>query len=80
MLLADEPVGSLDSKTGSEILDLFQALHADGQTIIMVTHNPESIRDTGRLIQLKDGVIVSDAATGEVLPAESHAIGNGACR
>lgn len=77
MLLADEPVGSLDSKTGSEILDLFQALHTDGQTIIMVTHNPESIRDTGRLIQLKDGVIVSDAATGKVLSTAYDVAGTG---
>ncbi len=69
MLLADEPVGSLDSKTGFEILDLFQSLHADGQTIVMVTHNPESIRDTRRLIELKDGLIVSDAATATALSA-----------
>lgn len=60
ILLADEPVGSLDTKTGLEVLSLFKWLHSEGQTIIMVTHNPESIKDTDRLIKLKDGRIVSD--------------------
>jgi putative ABC transport system ATP-binding protein len=64
ILLADEPVGSLDSKTGAEILSLFKQLHDEGQTIIMVTHNPESIRDTDRLIQLKDGQIIRDQGPG----------------
>lgn len=63
ILLADEPVGSLDSKTGEEVLALFKQLHDEGQTIIMVTHNPESIRDTDRLIQLKDGHVVADLKT-----------------
>lgn len=63
VLLADEPVGSLDSKTGGEVLELFRKLHYGGQTIIMVTHNPESIRDAGRVIQLKDGKIVADVKT-----------------
>lgn len=60
ILLADEPVGSLDSKTGEEVLSLFKKLHGEGQTIIMVTHNPESVRDAGRLIQLKDGGVLAD--------------------
>lgn len=61
VLLADEPVGSLDSKTGQEVLSLFRQLNGEGLTIVMVTHNPESIRDANRLIQLKDGRIVLDA-------------------
>jgi putative ABC transport system ATP-binding protein len=60
ILLADEPVGSLDSKTGQEVLALFKQLHGEGQTIVMVTHNPESIRDADRLIQLRDGRVVAD--------------------
>lgn len=60
ILLADEPTGSLDSKTGREILNLFHELHCDGQTIIMVTHNPEAIVGIDRLIQIRDGSIVSD--------------------
>lgn len=63
VLLADEPVGSLDSKTGREVLELFKKLHCEGQTIIMVTHNPESIRDADRIIQLRDGKIVDDVKT-----------------
>jgi putative ABC transport system ATP-binding protein len=55
VLLADEPVGSLDTNTGREVLALFNQLHSEGQTIVMVTHNPESIKDATRLIQLKDG-------------------------
>ncbi|NCO66192.1 MAG: ABC transporter ATP-binding protein [Candidatus Aquicultor secundus] len=69
ILLADEPVGSLDSKTGEEVLGLFKQLHSEGQTIIMVTHNPESIRDAERLVQLKDGRIVADLMTKDVIPA-----------
>lgn len=60
ILLADEPTGSLDSKTGQEILDLFQELHSDGQTIIMVTHNPDAVTGVDRLIKIKDGCVFSD--------------------
>ncbi|RPJ04026.1 MAG: ABC transporter ATP-binding protein [Deltaproteobacteria bacterium] len=55
ILLADEPTGNLDSKTGKEIMDLFKALHQEGQTIIMVTHNPENTAYSTRTIYLKDG-------------------------
>lgn len=60
ILLADEPVGSLDTKTGGDVLELFRELHGDGQTIIMVTHNPESVRDATRIIRLLDGRIIED--------------------
>ncbi len=60
ILLADEPTGSLDSRTGREILDLFHELHTDGQTIIMVTHNPKAVAGVDRLIKIKDGRIVSN--------------------
>ncbi len=55
ILLADEPTGNLDSRTGKEIMDLFKALNEDGQTIIMVTHNPENAVLSSRAILLKDG-------------------------
>ncbi|MBE0447722.1 MAG: ABC transporter ATP-binding protein [Actinobacteria bacterium] len=71
ILLADEPVGSLDSKTGAEVLGLFKQLNDEGQTIIMVTHNPESIRETGRLIQLKDGQIIADMETRSATSSEN---------
>ena len=58
ILLADEPTGNLDSKTGKEIIDLFKSLNEEGQTIIMVTHNPENLAFSSRTIQLLDGKIV----------------------
>lgn len=61
ILLADEPTGALDSKTGVEIMDLFQSLHKDhGQTVILVTHDSYVARHTDRIIKLSDGQIVSD--------------------
>lgn len=58
ILLADEPTGNLDSKTGKEIMDLFKSVNEEGQTIIMVTHNPENVAFSSRTIQLLDGKIV----------------------
>ncbi len=55
LLMADEPTGNLDSKTGKEIMDLFKSLNKEGQTIVMVTHNPENIFYSTRTISLKDG-------------------------
>ena len=55
ILMADEPTGNLDSKTGTEIMDLFKTLHREGQTIIMFTHNPENTAYSTRTIFLKDG-------------------------
>ena len=61
ILLADEPTGALDSKTGIEIMDLFQSLHKDsGQTVILVTHDAYVARHTDRIIKISDGRIVSD--------------------
>jgi putative ABC transport system ATP-binding protein len=59
ILLADEPTGNLDSKTGKEIMDLFKSLNEEGQTIIMVTHNPENTEFSTRTIILKDGRLAS---------------------
>ena len=61
ILLADEPTGALDSKTGVEIMELFQTLHKDiGQTVILVTHDSYVARHSDRIIKLSDGRIVSD--------------------
>ena len=60
LLLADEPTGALDSRTGEEILSLFDELHQQGMTLIVVTHDDEVGARAERLITLRDGEIVSD--------------------
>jgi putative ABC transport system ATP-binding protein len=60
ILLADEPTGNLDSNTGREILNLFERLHTTGNTIILVTHDPEVASHANRVIRLRDGCVESD--------------------
>jgi putative ABC transport system ATP-binding protein len=60
VLLADEPTGNLDSKTGEELMLLFSKLHESGRTIIMVTHDEQIARYARRVIRLRDGLIVGD--------------------
>jgi putative ABC transport system ATP-binding protein len=70
ILLADEPTGALDSKTGVEIMELFQSLHREnGQTVILVTHDAHVARHTNRIIKLSDGKIVSDEVNANPIKA-----------
>jgi len=65
LLLADEPTGNLDSKTGLEIINLFRKIHSQGNTLIVVTHEREIAENAHRIIFLKDGRIVKQERKGE---------------
>jgi putative ABC transport system ATP-binding protein len=62
LLLADEPTGNLDSRTSAEILALFDQLHAEGQTILLVTHEEDVARHAHRIIRMRDGRVCGDEA------------------
>ncbi len=65
LLLADEPTGNLDSKTGQEILNLFHKIHAQGNTIIMVTHDRDIALQAQRIIYIRDGKIEKEEVQGD---------------
>jgi len=69
IIMADEPVGSLDSATGRQILDLLRELADEGRAVVMVTHNPESTQDVDRIIRIRDGRVEEDA---HLLRVEAH--------
>ena len=60
IILADEPTGNLDTKTGDAIMKIFEDLNKDGRTIIMITHNPEIAAHADRIVAVKDGVLVDE--------------------
>ena len=71
ILLADEPTGNLDSKTGIEIMQLFEELHSQGNTIILVTHEEDIAMNAHRIIRLRDGLLESDKLRDKIPHAEA---------
>ncbi|GAA4444330.1 ABC transporter ATP-binding protein [Pontibacter saemangeumensis] len=69
IILADEPTGNLDSKTSYEIMELFEDLHAKGNTIIMVTHEEDIAKYAHRIVRMRDGLIESDAMNDNIATA-----------
>jgi putative ABC transport system ATP-binding protein len=66
IILADEPTGNLDSKTGVEIMNLFEQLYEQGNTLIVVTHEEDIARHARRIVRLRDGLIESDGPSAVV--------------
>ncbi len=69
ILLADEPTGNLDSKTGTEIMSLFESLWRKGNTIILVTHEEDVAQHARRIVRIRDGLIASDEVRPQASPA-----------
>ncbi len=65
IILADEPTGNLDSKSGTEIMEIFRSLHEQGMTIVMVTHDPEIGEQCKRIVHIRDGKIYNDELVSE---------------
>jgi putative ABC transport system ATP-binding protein len=65
ILLADEPTGNLDSATSEEIMTVFETLASSGQTVVMVTHEPDIAHHARRVVVLRDGLVASDESGAE---------------
>jgi putative ABC transport system ATP-binding protein len=68
LLLADEPTGALDSRTTKEVLDLFEALHQGGMTVVIVTHEDDVAARAQEVLQLRDGAIATEASPSQGRP------------
>ena len=69
LLLADEPTGALDTRTGEEVMALFEKLHKEGLTLVIITHDQEVAERTRRVITMRDGVVISDSRGAEAAAA-----------
>lgn len=78
IILADEPTGNLDSKTSIEIMALFEEIHRNGNTIILVTHEEDIAKHAHRIVRMRDGLVESDAPNSEIITlAKSLAVESG---
>ncbi len=73
LILADEPTGALDSRSGQEMMALLKELHAEGHTVVIVTHDPQVAAHAQRIIEISDGEIISDRRSQEARPAAPKA-------
>lgn len=71
IILADEPTGNLDTKTSIEIMAIFERIHAEGNTVILVTHEPDIAEHAHRIIKLRDGVVASDVQNENIILVDS---------
>ncbi|MEZ4911938.1 MAG: ABC transporter ATP-binding protein [Saprospiraceae bacterium] len=71
IILADEPTGNLDTKTSIEIMGIFEKIHDNGNTVILVTHEPDIAAHAHRIVKLRDGLIESDSHNPEIIKATS---------
>ena len=71
LILADEPTGNLDSKSTADVLDVFDSLHAQGRTVVLITHEPDVAAHAERVVRLADGQIVSDAERDDAMLREA---------
>ncbi|MGB5263188.1 MAG: ABC transporter ATP-binding protein, partial [Lutimonas sp.] len=67
LILADEPTGALDSVTGEQVMEILRGIHADGMTILVITHEEDIAEQTERIVRLKDGLITSDEKVKKVV-------------
>jgi putative ABC transport system ATP-binding protein len=63
LVLADEPTGNLDSQSTAEVLDIFEALHEQGRTVVLITHEPDVAARARRVVRLGDGHVLEDRRT-----------------
>ncbi len=70
LILADEPTGALDSKSGEQVLEMLQEIHAEGNTVVLITHNSDIARQAQRVVRIADGVITSDTTNTEGVVCE----------
>ena len=71
LILADEPTGNLDSKSTADVLDVFDGVHAEGRTVVLITHEPDVAAHAERVVRLADGQIVSDAERDDAMLREA---------
>lgn len=70
LILADEPTGALDSKTGEQVMEMLKEIHSDGNTVVLITHNTDIARQAQRVIRIADGKITSDTTNTEGVVCE----------